>query len=86
MLKEQLPDLKPLFRITLQAALYKVLELGRPVPFYFGHINVDNVVDELSLVLDVMEGWIASRQLICKTSERPDIDFLRVLYSRCDLW
>ena len=86
MLKKQLPDCHPFLRVPLQAALHEFFEVLRPVPSDLGHINVDDVVDEQSLVSDICEGWIASRQLICKASVRPDVDFLGVLDSRSDLW
>ena len=85
MLVEQPRDCRPLLWVALQTVLHKVDKLVRPVAFNLGHINVENIVDKLS-PLDIREGRIAGRQLVCKASERPDVDLLGILAARSDLW
>ena len=56
---------EPLVRVALQAALHEVAERVRPFVGDRWHVDVDDRVDELALILEILEGKLADGQLIC---------------------
>ena len=84
-------DTEALARVALQAAFHEVAEWVRPFVGDGWHVDVDDRVDELALILDILERKHADGQLICKTSEWPDVYLFSVeLYTLAiigsDLW
>ena len=58
-------DVEALARVALQAALHEVAERVRPFVGDRWHVDVDDRVDELALILEILEGKLADGQLIC---------------------
>ena len=58
-------DVEALARVALQAALHEAAERVRPFVGDRWHVDVDDRVDELALILEILEGKLADGQLIC---------------------
>ena len=86
MFEHYLINCKALFRIFLSTAINEVLEGVTEARGDSGYRVMNDGMKQLASLCNFCKGRAASRQLVSQAAKGPNIDFLRVADTLCNLW